>query len=278
MVRLMVLNNARVAQAFIDYMASRHISIQMSPEGEGRVALWLIDAQHQVETEAELNRFLSEPNHKRYQAASWDVAETRKSQFHYHTPSFLSMIKAKAGPVTLSIMLLCVVIFALQQLGFNQQIFQILHFPALDGQQWQLWRWLSHAVLHFSVMHIAFNILWWWQLGGDIEKKLGGLKLLQIFAISSALSGAGQYWVEGANFGGLSGVVYALVGYLWVVSTKAPQLGLTIPRQIVGFMLIWLVLGYMQPFMAIANTAHLAGLIAGVGIGWIDSMKSKPIV
>ena len=277
MVRLMVLNNARVAQAFIDYMASRHITIQMSPEGEGRVALWLIDAQHQVETEAELNRFLSEPNHKRYQAASWDVAETRKSQFHYHTPSFLSMIKAKAGPVTLSIMLLCVVIFALQQLGFNQQIFQMLHFPALDGQQWQLWRWLSHAVLHFSVMHIAFNILWWWQLGGDIEKKLGGLKLLQIFAISSALSGAGQYWVEGANFGGLSGVVYALVGYLWVVSTKAPQLGLTIPRQIVGFMLIWLVLGYMQPFMAIANTAHLAGLIAGVGIGWIDSMKSKPI-
>lgn len=277
MVRLMVLNNARVAQAFIDYMASRHISIQMSPEGEGRVALWLIDAQHQVETEAELNRFLSEPNHKRYQAASWDVAETRKSQFHYHTPSFLSMIKAKAGPVTLSIMLLCVAIFALQQLGFNQQIFQMLHFPALDGQQWQLWRWLSHAVLHFSVMHIAFNILWWWQLGGDIEKKLGGLKLLQIFAVSSALSGAGQYWVEGANFGGLSGVVYALVGYLWVVSTKAPQLGLTVPRQIVGFMLIWLVLGYMQPFMAIANTAHLAGLIAGVGIGWIDSMKSKPI-
>ena len=277
MVRLMVLNNARVAQAFVDYMASRHISIQMSPEGEGRVALWLIDAQHQVETEAELNRFLSEPNHKRYQAASWDVAETRKSQFHYHTPSFLSMIKAKAGPVTLSIMLLCVAIFALQQLGFNQQIFQLLHFPALDGQQWQFWRWLSHAVLHFSIMHIAFNILWWWQLGGDIEKKLGGLKLLQIFAISSALSGAGQYWVEGANFGGLSGVVYALVGYLWVVSTKAPQLGLTIPRQIVGFMLIWLVLGYMQPFMAIANTAHLAGLIAGVGIGWIDSMKSKPV-
>lgn len=278
MVRLMVLNNARVAQAFIDYMASRQISIQMSPEGEGRVALWLIDAQHQVETEAELNRFLSEPNHKRYQAASWDVAETRKSQFHYHTPSFLSMIKAKAGPVTLSIMLLCAVIFILQQLGFNQQIFQMLHFPALDGQQWQLWRWLSHAVLHFSVMHIAFNILWWWQLGGDIEKKLGGIKLLQIFAISSALSGAGQYWVEGANFGGLSGVVYALVGYLWIVSVKAPQLGLTIPKQIVGFMLIWLVLGYMQPFMAIANTAHLAGLIAGLGIGWIDSLKSKHTV
>lgn len=164
--------------------------------------------------------------------------------------------------------------FALQQIGFGQAIFNALHFPAVDGQQWQLWRWLSHAVLHFSVMHIAFNILWWWQLGGDIEKKLGSLKLLQIFAVSSALSGAGQYWVEGANFGGLSGVVYALVGYLWVVGAKAPQLGLDIPRQIVGFMLVWLVLGYMQPFMAIANTAHLAGLAAGVIIGFIDAMKA----
>ncbi|MFA0724563.1 rhomboid family intramembrane serine protease, partial [Vibrio sp. 10N.222.49.E5] len=84
----------------------------------------------------------------------------------------------------------------------------------------------------------------------------------------------GQYWVEGANFGGLSGVVYALVGYLWILGSKAPQLGLNIPRQIVGFMLLWLVLGYMQPFMAIANTAHLAGLAAGLIIGLIDSMKA----
>ncbi|MFA0725247.1 rhomboid family intramembrane serine protease GlpG, partial [Vibrio sp. 10N.222.49.E5] len=59
MIRLMVLDNPRLAQAFIDYMASRQIPIQMSAEGEGRFALWLIDSQYQVETEAELNRFLA---------------------------------------------------------------------------------------------------------------------------------------------------------------------------------------------------------------------------
>jgi len=275
MYRLISLNNPRMAQAFIDYMAARHIDIQMMPEGEGQFALWLSDRQHQVETEAELKQFLSDPNASKYQAASWDMAESRKNQFKYQSPSMLAMVKAKAGPVTLSMMVICLVIFAMQQLGSGEGVFAALHFPAFAGQEWQLWRWVSHAVLHFSVMHIAFNLLWWWQLGGDIEQRLGSGKLLQLFVVSAALSGAGQYWVEGANFGGLSGVVYALVGYLWMLGYKAPQLGLSMPKPIIGFMLVWLVLGFVQPYMAIANTAHLVGLLSGIVFGLIDAGRAK---
>lgn len=275
MIRLIALNNPRLAQAFIDYMASRQIDIAMMPEGEGQFALWLTDSQHQVEAESELKLFLDNPTASKYQAASWNMAETRKNRFTYHSPSFASMIKAKAGAVTLALMFVCVGIFFLQQIGTGNTVFSSLHFPAFAGQEWQLWRWISHAVLHFSVMHIAFNLLWWWQLGGDIEKKLGSIKLLQIFVVSAALSGAGQYWIEGANFGGLSGVVYALVGYLWVLGYRAPQLGLSIPKPIIGFMLVWLVLGFVQPFMAIANTAHLVGLLSGAAIGLLDSSKAQ---
>lgn len=273
MVRLITLNNPRMAQAFIDYMASRQIDVQMMPEGEGQFALWLLQSEHQVEAEAELNQFLANPNASKYQAASWELAETRRNAFKYHSPSMFAMVKAKAGPMTLAIMVTCVVIFVLQQLGSGRGVFDALHFPALDGQEWQLWRWFSHALLHFSVMHIAFNLLWWWQLGGDIEQRLGSSKLIQIFAVSAALSGAGQYWVEGANFGGLSGVVYALVGYLWMLGYKAPQLGLTLAKPVIGFMLVWLVLGFVQPFMAIANTAHLAGLLSGVALGLVDANR-----
>ncbi|WP_394146392.1 rhomboid family intramembrane serine protease GlpG [Vibrio atypicus] len=273
MVRLITLTNPRMAQAFIDYMASRNIDIQMMPEGSGQFALWLSHDEHQVEVEAELQHFLSDPSATKYQAASWTMAESRTNHFSYHSPSMLSMIKAKAGPFTLVIMLTCIVIFTMQQLGAGNAVFSALHFPAFAGQEWQLWRWVSHAVLHFSIMHIAFNLLWWWQLGGDIEQRLGSGKLLQLFVVSAALSGAGQYWVEGANFGGLSGVVYALVGYLWMLGYKAPQLGLSMPKPVIGFMLVWLVLGFVQPFMAIANTAHLAGLISGVIIGLIDASR-----
>lgn len=273
MVRLIALNNPRMAQAFIDYMASRKIDVQMMPEGEGQFALWLVGVEHQVEAEAELKQFLANPNAGKYQAASWQVAETRQNHFKYHSPSMLAMIKAKAGPVTLSVMMMCIVIFGLQQFGSGQGVFNALHFPAFSTQQWQLWRWVSHALLHFSIMHIAFNLLWWWQLGGDIEQRLGSAKLLQLLVISAALSGAGQYWIEGANFGGLSGVVYALVGYLWMLGYKAPQLGLNLPKPVIGFMLAWLVLGFVQPFMAIANTAHLAGLISGVLLGLLDASR-----
>ncbi|NVD08157.1 rhomboid family intramembrane serine protease GlpG [Vibrio sp. JPW-9-11-11] len=273
MVRLISVNNPRMAQAFIDYMASRQIDVQMMPEGEGQFALWLLQPEHQMEAEAELDHFLANPNASKYQAASWELAETRRNAFRYQSPSMLTMIKAKAGPMTLAVMLTCVMIFVLQQFASGQGVFDALHFPALAGQQWQLWRWFSHALLHFSVMHIAFNLLWWWQLGGDIEQRLGSTKLIQIFALSAALSGAGQYWVEGANFGGLSGVVYALVGYLWMLGYKAPQLGLTLPKPVIGFMLVWLVLGFVQPFMAIANTAHLAGLLSGIVLGMVDASR-----
>lgn len=275
MLKLLVIDNPRVAQAFIDYMASRHIDIDMMPEEGGKVALWLKEDQFQLEAESELKQFLQNPADRKYLAASWEMADSRTRKFSYHTPSMLNMIKAKAGPLTLLLMTVAIVLFIAQQIGLAQAIFSSLHFPAYDSQKWQLWRWVSHALLHFSVMHIAFNLLWWWQLGGDIEKRLGTLKLLQIFLVSAALSGAGQYWVEDANFGGLSGVVYALLGYTWLLGSRAPQKGLAVPKPIVVFMLVWLVLGYVQPYMAIANTAHLVGLLSGVALGWLDSQKSS---
>ncbi|NMU34203.1 rhomboid family intramembrane serine protease, partial [Vibrio parahaemolyticus] len=50
---------------------------------------------------------------------------------------------------------------------------------------------------------------------------------------------------------------------------------LTLPKPIIIFMLVWLVLGFVQPFMAIANTAHLVGLLSGMAIALFDSGKMK---
>ncbi|MCE0493529.1 rhomboid family intramembrane serine protease GlpG [Vibrio salinus] len=270
MIRLITLNNPRMGQAFIDYMASRHIPMKMVAVEQNSYELLLLNDEYYIEAEAELKHFLSEPNAPRYQAASWSLNTKRNIAFSYASPSLLTLIKSKAGWFTLTIIALSFIIYFLQIFGFEQDVFSLLHFPASSLQQWQLWRWVTHALLHFSVIHIVFNMLWWWQLGGDIEKRVGSGKLIGLFILSSACSGLGQDWVKGIYFGGLSGVVYALVGYIWVMGWKCPQVGLTIQKPVLVFLLVWLVLGFVQPFMAIANTAHLTGLIVGVLFGAMD--------
>lgn len=270
--RLAGLNNPRQAQAFIDYMASRGIALTLAPEPEGMFAIWLDDSQHIIEVQAELNQFLANPYDTKYQAASWDVAETRTAKFHYGSPDLLAIIKSQAGPFSLSVMVVAIVIYGLWLFGWQQPVFNLFHFPQMNGDQWQVWRFFSHALIHFSTLHILFNCLWWWILGGQLERHSGSGKLVQVFLISALISGFAQFWLHGPNFGGLSGVVYALLGYIWWMGWLAPQRGLSIPKPYVIFMLAWLVLGFAQPFgMSVANMAHLFGLVSGCGLALLDA-------
>lgn len=276
MVRLIALSNPRAAQAFVDYMASRKIDIKLMPEGEGHFALWLTNSEDEAEAQAELNAFLQNPTAEKYQAASWQVAESRTARFYYPRNGILASLKQNSGPFTLFIMVVCIVVYAGLTLGFGNDVFSLLHFPADASQQWQLWRLFTHALLHFSATHIIFNLLWWWVLGGRIEKQCGSAKLMQLFLLTALFSGLGQYVFDGPAFGGMSGVVYALLGYLWLMGTLAPERGLSIEPGYVGFMLLWLVVGFFEPFgMAIANMAHLFGLVSGCVIGLVDAKLRK---
>ncbi|MDW6091268.1 rhomboid family intramembrane serine protease GlpG [Vibrio rhizosphaerae] len=274
MMRLITIDNPRLGQAFIDYMALKHIEIKMMPEAEATFCLWLIKDEHLQQTEIELKQFLAHPEDPKYRAASWETDGRQKTSFRYSSPSVLQLFYAKAGYMTLGVMLLCIVVFVLQMFGLQQTMFNLLHFPASQSEGWQIWRWVTPAFLHFSVLHIIFNLLWWWYLGGDLEKRLGALKLANLLILSSAGSGIVQYWSDGPGFGGLSGVVYALVGFIWMIGWKRPELGLSIQKPLLGFMLVWLVIAFVQPFMPIANSAHVAGLLIGMGLGLYESKRA----
>lgn len=272
MIRLIAISNPRAAQAFIDYMAYRGIDLYLQEEENHYYAIWLRHAADQVEAEAELKAFLHDPSAEKYQAASWQMADSRTARFVYPQVSWVKQIQNQAGPFTLFLLILTLGVYAEQIWGNREQMFQWLHYPESARQYAQWWRPFSHTLLHFSTTHLVFNLLWWFVLGGQIEKRLGSLKLISIFLLSAWGSGFAQFWFEGPYFGGLSGVVYALMGYLWVMSRLAPARGLQIQTAYVGIMLVWLVIGFFQPFgMAIANMAHLFGLIFGVLIAWADA-------
>ncbi len=135
--------------------------------------------------------------------------------------------------------------------------------------QGQYWRLLTPIFLHFGWLHITFNSLWMWELGGLVEQRLGSLLLLVLVLLCGIGSNFAQYWDSGPSlFGGMSGVVYALLGFCWIYNLIWPQGGLLIPRGILIFMLGWLVFAMLGStealgFGTVANAAHLGGLVLG---------------
>ena len=84
----------------------------------------------------------------------------------------------------------------------------------MTGEQ-DVWRWLSPAFLHFGWLHLVFNCLWLFAVGRLIEWRSGSEFILVFLA--SALAGNALQWFMGDwRFGGLSGVVYGVVGYVWL--------------------------------------------------------------
>lgn len=273
MVRIAEFTNPRMAQALVDYLAAQGVKLNLKQE-ENRFILWLDDETHREKAEQELQRFIRDPNHVRYQAASWQHGNTSQLM-HYPKAELWRNIRERAGPLTLSIMAICVALFIAIQILGPEPIMIWLAWPADQNQYLQLWRWVSHAFLHFSLLHILFNLMWWWYLGGAIEKRLGSGKLFTILLISALLSGCMQAKLSGIWFGGLSGVVYALMGYCWLRGERDPQSGLYLERGLIVFALLWLVAGYYGIFgMALANTAHLIGLLVGLAMAFVDSQAA----
>ena len=71
----------------------------------------------------------------------------------------------------------------------------------------EVWRLISPGFIHFNVMHITFNLLMLWLLGGQLEIQKGSLAFLALALFVSAISNVAQLLETSYLFGGLSGVV-----------------------------------------------------------------------
>ena len=98
MMRITDFASQRMAQAFVDYMATRGVTLRI--EQDSRYTLWLDnDAQLEL-VENELNQFIRDPNHPRYQMASWHSGPTNSGITYSHS-SLMANLRERAGPLTL---------------------------------------------------------------------------------------------------------------------------------------------------------------------------------
>jgi GlpG protein len=267
------LNNLRAAQAISDYLRSSGIANQLQAEGSKRWLL-LVEQVEQVEQASQLlKEFLAAPNHPKYLQASWHSPSTKPvSQITPKGKGIVAEILANTGWITRTVSLISLLVYLLM-LWQPQSTLDALRFFAspYQWQQAQYWRLISPIFMHFSPMHIIFNLMWWWFLAGRIESQQSSARLMVVLLVTALVPNISQFLVSGANFGGLSGVVYGLLGYIGIYTWLHPDSRLRLPPALYVFMLIWLVLGFsgvLTPFVGhIANTAHLAGLISGAAVG-----------
>jgi len=261
-----------IALLFSNFLISNGIDANVIEQDKQFVIYCQRDKYEQARQMFE--EFIENPYDDKYQQAAWDSGKATNVVNYSPTSasSFKQQFLSHAGAVTLAVFAVCWLIFIASSLGWQRTIFtELRFFTQLSSQEFfdNPLRLIGPAFFHFSLLHIAFNTMWWWQLGGAIEKVMGKFELMQLFLISAILSNVGQFIVSGPNFGGLSGVVYAVVGYVWWAGWLAPQKGLTLSKPIIGFLLFWLLLGYVDVLpINMANTAHLLGLISGCLLAW----------
>ena len=164
-------------------------------------------------------------------------------------------------------------------ISFNQIQFYDFNTTYLKGNEW--WRLITPMFIHFSLTHLIFNSLWIYILGREIEQLDGKIIFIFLILFTSISSNYLQYSFSGPSlFGGLSGVVYGLLGYCFVSETFLRINKFSFPPAIYIFMFVWLLIGFtgfldLLGFGKIANFAHLGGLLSGILSGYIISMYNK---
>lgn len=262
------IQNERAARALSDYLVTQNIQHDVHPvklDENGSIQLFQFFAAESVAAKAQriFDEFVENPNQSKYLAASWQAGVTEGV-----SPQTLGLNKIwqGAGRFTQVITVICAGLFIAALMGFGPAYYQQLSFSFDLSQPYRL---LTPILMHGSVLHILFNLSWWWYLGGRVEKTLGWQSLIIITLISGLVSNIAQAVLVGSNFVGLSGVVYALAGFTWFCGRFHGSKYLSLPNNIFIFLLIWMALGFAEVLpVRMANWAHLGGLLSGMALAY----------
>lgn len=128
----------------------------------------------------------------------------------------------------------------------------------------QWYRLLTSMFLHGSVMHIAFNMLSLWWIGGPLEAALGRARYLALYFISGFAGSALTYLLAEPNQAslGASGAIFGLFGATAILMRRLKY----DMRPVIILLVINLVITF--GWSSIAWQAHVGGLVGGVLIGY----------
>lgn len=294
---------ASQASTLADVLLAEGIKTHLGGTPNG-MEVWVIDEDRLNRARELLATFLADPEASRHAEARNKAKQVRteenKTEREYERLQHRiekRMTRTARDQVTLFLVVVSVAVslFSISlvnrqdsnlDVGAPEQVVSWLSFanptahigkPQAQIPWMEPWRMVTPIFLHFGVMHLVFNMLMLISMGSRVERAIGPYRYAALVLALAIFSNLAQgLMVPHHNFGGMSGVVYGIFGFIWVQMSRAPSRGLAVDGLTSFIMMAWFFAGFSSQFnmggAAVANHAHAGGLLMGLLIGavWTD--------
>jgi GlpG protein len=287
------------ARLLADHLLTLGVATQLRKEPAGW-GVWVLEEDRIATAAKELEAFRANPDDPRFRTASRTAEAIRRDserRDQEYRKNFRVVSDTWSGPqirrrpLTFGLIVACFIVYLLIDLpGRGNRVKQALafavdHIEVVDGNRvlrrgglddimhGEVWRLVTPIFMHFGLVHLLFNMWALAFLGSMIEFRRGTRTLALLVLISAVVSNLGEYLWEVNSlghaqfFGGMSGVAYALFGYIWMKGENEPEQGMILHPSTVQFMLFWLVVCMLGMIGNVANAAHVVGAVVGIACG-----------
>jgi len=248
----------------------------------------------------------------------WQKGELPKAE-NMAQPSWFTwnqiLLFVSQYPVVTAVLVILLGAAVITQLGLAVDGWQILSMDnwqaagssiaALKYVNW--YNFLTPTLIHFGLFHLIMNVFWWWILAREVERVDGSRGLLALFFVLALITNIGFFLLKGPLFGGLSGVNYGLMAWVWFRQARYQKILMPrfqrqiaeqtenvqqelkqalarmpmvyfVPKWLFPFMMVWMALSIgfenaMSVTSNIAHESHLIGAIAGLVLAWLVPLK-----
>ncbi len=296
------LPDQRAAERFAAYLVTQGIDAHAEPDAHDW-AVWVRDEDCLDQARESLSQFKLDPDDSRYRGVERNAEAIRREETQRRGAAQKNLIEmrgrwgqpvARRAPLVMTMIGLSVLVTVLGGMGqategFGWRLNEALRFcanedyrqangnPLASVAKGQLWRTITPIFIHYDWRHIVFNMFMFFQFAVAVESlkgtvRLGGL-ILAIAVISDVAQAVGPpSWGGGPSFGGMSGVVYGLFGYIWMKALYCREPGFHIAQVNVIILMAWLFLCMTGAVGRIANIAHVVGLVVGLAVAYVPTL------
>lgn len=195
----------------------------------------------------------------------------------HRRPTFSSLANAISvikSNYSLTILAIVIISFVLQNvLGYSRYDVYLALYPSdVLSRPWTL---VTHIFLHSGPVHLLFNMIFLFFFGPELERRIGGKRFLAVFLLSGIVAGIGySLWSvfilqSAAPAVGASGALFGIFASLAVLAPHIQVYIYFIPMKITYALIFFALLDllFIGSGDAIARSAHLSGVIAGLVMG-----------